>query len=256
MELYAVVVPLLRQEDEVVDGLRRMLRIERKIDRAAIGLDRNRVVLRGVDRHFRRCRPLLLRHASLLSIWRPRYRTCTRRAKAGATALLELECFANRGDGVLVELAHQLADEQRLTPLRPEAREPARLDDSLFEELRQCERGELLGAKRDQPLAKLGELLGRALAGAAAASLLLFELFGFRRVCRFFVTRFARHGATSYHASGAGATRAPQASARACINRRSRSLRVSDAARSNSARASPTLPSLTSRSPRTAESRW
>src|SRR6185503_2095372 len=177
-------------------------------------------------------------------------------ASQGRSAvLLELDRFANRGDRVLVELAHQLADEQRLAPLRPEAREPPRFGDSLFEELRQCERGELLGAKRDQRLAELRELLGRALAGTAAASLLLFDLVGLRRVGRLFVTRFARHGATSYHASGAGATRAPQASARACINRRSRSLRVSDAARSNSARASLTLPSLTSRSPRTAESR-
>src|SRR6185436_13515048 len=67
MEFHAVVVPLLRQEHEVVDGLRRMLRIERELDRAAIRLDRDRVVLLDVDLHRRRCRPLQLRHLTLLS---------------------------------------------------------------------------------------------------------------------------------------------------------------------------------------------
>src|SRR5262245_23015624 len=62
MEFNAVVESLLRQEHEVVDGLRRVLRIERKLDRAAIRLDRDLVALRDVDLHRRRCRPLLLRH--------------------------------------------------------------------------------------------------------------------------------------------------------------------------------------------------
>src|SRR5262245_62112192 len=90
----------------------------------------------------------------------------------------------------LVELAHQLADELRLPPLRAEARQPARLGDGVFEPLGQGQRCDLLRAQRDQLLAQLRELVARALASAAAAALLHLELVGTFRLSRFLVTGF------------------------------------------------------------------
>ena len=124
MELHAVVEALSGEKHEVVDRLRRVLGIELELDRAAIRLDRHRVVLLRVDLHFGRGLHCFsdIRYSFPLG-------TAATIPELHPLKLRALDSFADDRNGLLVELAQQLADEPCLAPLRAEARQPPSLGD-------------------------------------------------------------------------------------------------------------------------------